>query len=230
MNIIITGASRGIGFATALEFAKNGHQVLAIARSEKGLLQLQTTAKNQNLSGKILPLVGDVLDSLDIVKQVKSHFSEIDVLINNAGVLLNKPFVDISSEDLQKVYSVNVFAPFQLIRSLIPVFKTNTHVINIGSVGGVNDSQKFPGLSAYSSSKGALSILTECLQAEYAETDLSFNCLALGAVQTEMLSEAFPDYKADVDVVEMSRYIYNFSFTAPSVLRGKTVMVNRSNP
>lgn len=231
MNIVITGASRGIGYQTALAFASAGHVVVAISRNEERLMDLKRGAEHKAFSGQIIPLVKDLaqIDGLNL--EIKEKIDSVDILINNAGSLLNKPFASINLDDLQSIYNVNVFAPFLTIQKLLDLFSDNAHIINIGSVGGINDTQKFPGLSAYSSSKGALSIMTECLQAEYqGETNFTFNCLALGAVRTEMLKEAFPEYEAEVSPEEMGKYIYEFALNAPSVIRGKTINVSRSNP
>ena len=155
----------------------------------------------------------------------------VDILINNAGALVNRPFSDITREDLMKVYGTNVFGPIQLIQNLMPKFSSDAHIVNISSVGGVTGSVKFPGLSAYSSSKGAMTILTECLQAEFGDsTSWSFNCLALGAVQTEMLEEAFPGYVAPIDAAAMAAYICGFSLNNHRVMRGRVVEVAMSTP
>ena len=155
----------------------------------------------------------------------------VDILINNAGALVNRPFSDITKEDLMKVYGTNVFGPIQLIQNLMPKFSSDAHIVNISSVGGVTGSVKFPGLSAYSSSKGAMTILTECLQAEFGDsTSWSFNCLALGAVQTEMLEEAFPGYVAPIDAAAMATYICGFALNNHRVMRGRVVEVAMSTP
>lgn len=224
-NVVITGASKGIGYATALAFVKGGHRVLAIARNAKLLRKLQQEAA---------PLSGNIyIKECDITcfePDLPEGFEKIDILILNAGKLINKAFAEISAEELRQVYEVNVFAPFRMVQKLLPDFSPEAHIINIGSVGGVNGTQKFPGLSAYSSSKAAASCLSECWQAEFAETDLAFNSLALGSVQTEMLNEAFPGYQAASTPQVMARYIFNFALEAPCVMKGKTVLVSSSNP
>ena len=116
-----------------------------------------------------------------------------------------------TNDDIDFVYRVNVFKVIKLSRDLLPYFYDNAHIVNISSVGGVQGSVKFSGLSTYSSSKGALSILTECLAEEFKESTLRFNALALGAVQTEMLQEAFPNYQANTTAAEMANYIYSFA-------------------
>ncbi len=230
MNIFITGASRGIGFELSKMFCDQGHNVIAIARTKTRLDELENYGNMSSGFGKIRGVHCDLSGELSSLNEALEKTDEINVLINNAGALVNKPFSKISSSELEKVYQVNLFTPFRLIQKLLPFLAKDAHIINIGSVGGVNGTQKFPGLSAYSSSKGALSILTECLQAEYADFNYAFNCLALGAVQTEMLEEAFPGYEADVSPQEMAKYIYNFAVNSGPIVRGKTIVLSRSNP
>lgn len=224
--MIVTGASKGIGYATAKAFAEQGHNVLAIARN--GTL-LQKLKEEEGVAPYVSTLALDLAEDYDINQMLQS-FNKVDVLINNAGILVNKPFAEISSAELQKVYEVNVFAPFRLIQKLMPYFSSEAHIINVGSVGGVNGSQKFPGLTAYSSSKAAMSCLSECLQAEFENSNLTFNSLALGSVQTEMLTQAFPGYKAPVSPSQMADYIVNFALNAPNIIRGKTIFLSRTNP
>ncbi len=217
----ITGASRGIGLSTVQEFLSNGWHVVVLTRNTDPLQELKEAYSDQ------LTVVS--FDLLSFSKDDLPGFP-VDVLINNAGALINKPMADISNEDLQRIYGINVFGPFQLINLLRDQFRQDTHVINISSVGGVQGSVKFPGLTAYSSSKGALSILTECLQAEFQDTKLAFNCLALGAVQTEMLQEAFPGYDAPISPDDLSPYIFDFATTAHRVMKGKIISVSLTTP
>lgn len=223
MNVLITGASRGIGHETAKSFLSNGHKVLAISRNTQPLEQLKkegaSTLTFDLTSKNYTPFVQKVAD-----------FGPIDILINNAGALVNKPFTQLTDEDIKYVYEVNVFSVFKVIRDLMPHYSSNAHIINISSVGGVQGSIKFPGLSAYSSSKGALTILTECLAEEYKSTTYRFNALALGAVQTEMLQEAFPDFKSPVTAIQMANYIYDFSIQHGELFNGKVLQVSSTTP
>lgn len=225
-NVIVTGASRGIGYYTALRFAEQGHQVLALARSND---KLETLKMEASAEGRIQILALDLAQDID-VEAITSIFDKVDILINNAGALVNKPFSEITPQEMMTVYQANVFAPYFLVQKLLPYFSPDAHIINIGSVGGVNGTMKFPGLSAYSSSKAAASCLSECWQAEFADSDLTFNSLALGAVQTEMLEEAFPGYEAPLSPIQMSEYICRFALNDGQFVRGKTVLVSRSNP
>lgn len=224
-NIIITGTSRGIGFELAQLFAKNNYQILALSRNTKPL-------KNLNLKN-ITAISVDLSRENDLRKVtdfVNKNWKQVDVLINNAGKLINKPFKKLTSEDFLEVYKVNFFAVAELTRLLIPFLKKGSHVVNISSIGGIQGSTKFPGLAAYSSSKGALLTLTEVLAEEYKEQQISFNALALGAVQTEMLEEAFPGYKAPVSAEEMADYIYNFALTGNKYYNGKILQVSSTTP
>ena len=194
MNIVITGCSRGIGLELVKLFSKQ-HNVYCLTRNIDPIEKYKNEVGD---SGRINFLQFD-FESFNTVelKTFLTIDNGIDVLINNAGYLVNETFSQISESNLRKMYEVNLLGPFRLIQNVIPFLREdNSHVINIGSMGGVQGSVKFPGLSAYSSSKGGLSILTECLAEEYKESNIKFNCLALGAVQTEMLNEAFPGYEA----------------------------------
>ncbi|MFK5878942.1 MAG: SDR family oxidoreductase [Flavobacteriaceae bacterium] len=224
-NIIVTGASRGIGFELIQLFAKNNCNVLAISRNIEPIKKL----KNNYISALSvdLSLEGDFNKVSDYVK---SNWETVDVLINNAGKLVNKPFYKTGIQDFLEVYKVNVFAIAELTRILIPNLSKGSHVVTISSMGGIQGSVKFPGLSAYSSSKGAVITLSELLAEEYKDSGISFNVLALGAVQTEMLAEAFPDYEAPTTALEMADYIYNFSLTGNQFYNGKVLQVSSSTP
>lgn len=224
-NIIITGTSRGIGFEMVKLFSEAGHKVLALSRNSKPVSDL----KLKNFTA----LDFDIIKTEDISavsKYLNKNMMEVDVLINNSGTLVNKPFTEISSEEFKRCYEVNVFGVAELTKATLPFMKKESHVINISSMGGVQGSVKFPGLSAYSSSKGALITLTELLAEEYKETGPSFNVLALGSVQTEMLEEAFPGYVAPLSATEMARYIMDFSLNGNKFYNGKILQVSSSTP
>lgn len=224
-NIIITGTSRGIGFELAQLFAKNNYNVLALSRNSNPLQKLAI----KNISTLSVDLSNEA-DLKKVTDFVSKNWKTVDILINNAGKLISKPFEELTTVDFLEVYKVNVFAVAELTNQLLPYLKKGSHVVNISSIGGVQGSIKFPGLAAYSSSKGALLTLTEMLAEEYKETGISFNALALGAVQTEMLEEAFPGYKAPISANEMAEYIYNFSLTGNKFYNGKILEVSSTTP
>ncbi|MAO47184.1 MAG: short-chain dehydrogenase [Aequorivita sp.] len=224
-NIIITGTSRGIGFEMVRLFSEAGHNVLALSRNSKPISDLKL--KN------VTALEFDIADESEIVKlsaYLQTGMKSVDVLINNAGFLVNKPFLEITSEEFKRCYDVNVFGVASLIKTVLPFMKKEGHVVSISSMGGIQGSVKFPGLSAYSSSKGAIITLTELLAEEYKETGPSFNVLALGSVQTEMLEEAFPGFKAPLSATEMAQYIMDFSLTGNKFYNGKILQVSSTTP
>lgn len=224
-HIIITGVSRGIGFELVKLFADAGHKVLALSRNDKPVSQLEYP----NVTSFSFDLNTD--EDVNRVKSfVENEWKHVDVLINNAGRLLNKPFSETSRTEFEAVYKVNVFGLAELTRIIIPYMNKQSHVVSVSSMGGVQGSMKFAGLSAYSSSKGAVITLTELLAEEYKETGPSFNVLALGAVQTEMLEEAFPGYMAPLSALEMATYIYEFSLSGHKYYNGKLLQVSNSTP
>jgi NAD(P)-dependent dehydrogenase (short-subunit alcohol dehydrogenase family) len=223
-NIIITGTSRGIGYELALQFANAGHQVLAISRKTP-----QELIDNPNIT--CLSIDVAVEDEMHIIdKFIASTWKKVDVLINNAGCLVNKPFSQLTQSDFERVYKVNVFGVANLTRTCLPYMPKGSHVVSISSMGGIQGSMKFPGLAAYSSSKGAVITLSELLAEEYKEQGIAFNVLALGAVNTEMLQEAFPGYEAPISPKEMADYIFNFALTGNKFYNGKVLQVSSSTP
>ena len=224
-NVVITGTSRGIGFEMVKLFAKAGHRVLAISRNTEPVKGL----KLKNVHSISCDITRE--DSLEkVVTYIESDWKNVDVVVNNAGAIVNKPFLKSSAEDFKNIYNTNVFGVVGIIQKILPFMSKSGHVVNISSMGGVQGSVKFAGLSAYSSSKGALITLTELLAEEFKENGPSFNVLALGAVQTEMLEEAFPGYKAPLTAIEMAEYIVDFSLNGQKYYNGKLLQVSNSTP
>jgi 3-oxoacyl-[acyl-carrier protein] reductase len=224
-RIVITGTSRGIGYELAQLFSNAGHHVIALSRKVDAIQDLE----NDSIFSISTDL--SVPSSIDAaVKIILDKWDRIDILINNAGMLVNKPFEQLTPADFQQCYAVNVFGVAALTQALIPVMNKEAHVVAISSMGGIQGSAKFPGLAAYSSAKAAVITLFELLAEEYKENGPSFNTLALGAVQTEMLEEAFPGYQAPLTAVEMAAYIMEFALTGNKFYNGKTLEVSVSTP
>ncbi len=223
-NIIITGTSRGIGYELALQFANAGHNVLAISRKTP-----QELIENKNITCLSIDLSIQE-DLLQVEKFIATTWKKVDVIIHNAGSLLHKPFEQISYEEFENIYKVNVFGVAALTRTCIPYLQKGSHVVTISSMGGIQGSVKFAGLAAYSSSKGAVITLSELLAEEYKEIGIAFNVLALGAVNTEMLQEAFPGYQAPISAREMADYIFNFALTGNKYYNGKVLQVSSTTP
>ncbi|QCW98923.1 SDR family oxidoreductase [Aggregatimonas sangjinii] len=224
-NVLITGSSRGIGFELARLFADNGHRVLALSRNNGPIDELQ----HENITSFPFDLVAKA-DIAQLNDVLVDDWSTVDILINNAGKLLNKPFLETTTEEFEAVYKVNVLGLAEVTKTVLPKMPKTGHVVTISSMGGVQGSMKFPGLSAYSSSKAAVITLTELWAEEFKETGPSFNVLALGAVQTEMLEEAFPGYEAPISAAEMANYIMDFALTGNKMYNGKLLQVSSSTP
>lgn len=222
-TIVITGASRGIGFALTQLALQQGHRIYALSRN------IQPLKKSERLYPYHIDLSEE--QSLPIfAEQLQKEGIKIDALIHNAGMLLNKPFSETTTADFESIYRVNVFGLAALTRLLLPSIEPKGHIVSISSMGGLTSSAKFPGLAAYSSSKGAVSILTELLAEEYKETGPAFNALALGAVQTEMLAQAFPGFQAPVTAEEMAAYILKFALEGQQFFNGKVLPVSATTP
>ena len=221
-TIVVTGTSSGIGYQICIQAAKMNFHVISVSRNIEPLKDI----------GGIESFATDITnkDSVnEFIADLKSRKIKIDVLINNAGYLVSELFGDTTYESFKKTFDVNVFGLVEITRSLIPIINSDGHVINISSIGGVNGSKKFPGLSAYSSSKAAVIALTEVLAEEH-QNGPSFNVLALGAVQTKMLKEAFPDYNVETKPEEMAKYILDFAINGNKLFNGKLISVSNSNP
>lgn len=234
MNIVVTGASSGVGFEAVIELAAAGqHKIIALARSEDKLQRLAEISLGLNPEAIIYPIAFDIVhDDYDGLQQfIISRFDgKVDILINNAGVLINKPFTELLEADFVEMLQSNFIGHVRMIQNLQQFMPEGSHILNIGSMGGYQGSAKFPGLAAYSASKAALHTLTECLAQEFSERGIKVNCLALGSAQTEMLEKAFPGYESPVMAFEMGKYIADFALTGHKFFNGKILPVATVTP
>ncbi|MFM6976157.1 MAG: SDR family NAD(P)-dependent oxidoreductase [Sphingobacteriaceae bacterium] len=234
MNIVITGASSGVGFETVLDLILNSeHRVLALARSEDNLKRLLEIGQGLNPACQLFPVQFDIIkDDIEhgLVPFIEANFGKIDILINNAGALTLKPFSQTSQLDFVEMLQSNFLGHVRMIQHLLPSMQSPSHIVNIGSMGGFQGSEKFAGLSAYSASKAALHNLTECLALELADRKIKVNCLALGSAQTEMLEKAFPGYESPVMAFEMGKYVADFALTGHKLFNGKVLPVAVTTP
>ena len=217
-NAIITGTSSGLGFELVNKFIAENYNIISLSRSSCSIKNSLVEHCNFDITNP--------KSISELKKLIQSKYKTIDILINNAGMLINKPFVELSKKEFISVYDVNFFGVIELIQGILPFFKSKSQIINISSIGGINGTNKFKGLSAYSSSKGALNILTEVLAEEFKETGPVINSLCLGSVQTKMLEQAFPGYKAQVQPREMANFIYDFSQSGGKVFNGKIIPIS----
>jgi short-subunit dehydrogenase len=235
MNVVVTGASKGIGFHIVQSLAKAGVlKIIGISRNYKQLCQLKEICSQLSMA-EFIPMSYDFQQISEaepkLAGMIKQHFNHIDILINNAGTLVNKPFENITNDEVTRMFNVNYIAPALLMKYLLPLLHAGqAHVLNITSMGGFQGSVKFKGLSHYSASKAALAVLTECLAEEYKKEGVVFNALALGAVQTDMLAEAFPNFKAPVNAEQMGEFIANFAINGKSFFNGKIIPVSLATP
>lgn len=227
MNFIVTGASRGIGFESVKLLLEKGHQVITLSRSVE---KLESLANNYDT---LTPIAFDLSQgNFDHLLPYFKKWKVIHGILNNAGLLINKPTEELTDTDLTNLFNVNVIAPIKILRIALPYMKHSElkHVVNVSSMGGFQGSAKFSGLSAYSASKSAVACLAECWAEEYKEVGIKANALAIGAVQTEMLAEAFPGYEAPLSAQEMANFMVNFLLNESKYYNGKTLPVSLSTP
>ena len=224
---MVFGASRGIGKELVLQLSedKNNH-VFAVSRNTEAMASFCTAS---NITFGYADLSSENLhEQLD---EIFSGIDQIDILINNAGKLVNKPFEELTREDIDSCYQTNAIGVMHATQFFIPKMKNSGgHVVNISTVGAFQGSVKFQGLSAYSTSKAGIVSFTELFAEEYKESQIKMNCLCLGAVQTEMLEEAFPGYHAPISASEMASYISEFARTGHKYYNGKILPVSTSTP
>ena len=226
-NILIIGASTGIGFEMTKLFALNKENtVIAISRNSESITDFENL---DNVVSKNIDLAS--LSLKTDLEQFLNSFPTIDYVVFNAGKLINKPFLELTEQEILASYNINVFSAFIVFQVVLPKMKNpNSHVVTISSMGAFQGSVKFSGLSSYSSSKAALANLTEMLAEEYKDSNVKFNCLCLGAAQTKMLEKAFPGYKAPISAEKMAEYIVDFTLKAHQWLNGKIIPVSLSTP
>jgi 3-oxoacyl-[acyl-carrier protein] reductase len=229
MNIIVNGGSRGIGKEVVLFLSQDiNNQIIVTGRNEEALKALSSSSAN----------IHSVLADLSVEKElaeifkknILGHFRKVDILINMAGALISKEFMKVEDKEARLMMETNFFGPASVIRIVKPLMPEGSHIVNISSMGGYQGSVKFSGLSIYSSSKAAIACLSECLAEEFKDSRVSVNCLALGAVHTEMFEDAFPGYKAPVEAREIAPFIAYFALNCHKFMNGKIIPVALNNP
>lgn len=231
MNIVVTGASSGIGKEVVLRFSSiPENRIVAASRNFEALKALSEASENANITPVHFDITGGRNAVRELRKRTEQDFNKIDIIVNCAGLLVNKPFEEISDDEIDSLIAVNFTGIASVIRELLPSLGKGSHVVNISSMGGYQGSAKYPGLSFYSAAKGALAILTECLASEYAERGIVFNCLCPGAVDTEMFKLAFPGKVAPVSARDMAGFICEFAISGVRLFNGRILPVALSTP
>lgn len=218
-TILVIGSSKGVGKALVNKFMKDGqHRVLGFARSfpSEGNNNFQLDLHSPTLRADL--------------EAILSRVEKVDILINNAGAIVVKPFIALTRQEIADIYQVNVIGVMECIQACLPKMSAGSHIVNISSMGGFQGSSKFPGLAAYSPSKAAVASLTELLAEELKESGIHVNCLCLGAVQTEMLEKAFPGYTAPHSADQMAEFIADFALNSGKFFNGKILPVSISTP
>ncbi len=223
---LVTGGSRGIGRATASALATAGNTVDVVSRSEQALKTLQ-----DRFPEHIRTCAADLAHPQAPASVLATFDSPpYDGMVHAAGALLNQPFSALSDADWDFLWQANVMSAVRLLRSMQGRFKPGAHIVLLSSMGGYQGSSKFPGLTAYSTTKGALSILGECLAVEWEPMGIRVNTLCLGAVATDMLAEAFPGYQAPVSAETMGAWVARFAQDGGAVLSGKSLPISITDP
>ena len=224
MNVLITGCSRGIGKCMLDNLIKEP--------LVKSIFALSSNPEIICNSEKVLNIHADFLsDQWEETLRKSIQDEQLNVIINNAGYLFNGSIETTSEAEIHKMYRINYYAPLRIIQLLHSNAKEGrAHIVNIGSMGGFSGSVKYPGLSVYSSTKSALANLSECWAEELKDFGITSNCLALGAVNTEMLHSAFPEYEAPVSAKTMADKIIDFALHYGEIINGKIIPFSVSTP
>jgi 3-oxoacyl-[acyl-carrier protein] reductase len=229
MNILVNGGSRGIGKEVVLFLSQDiNNQIIVTGRNKKDLNALATSSSNIHAVQADLSVPEDLSETFR--GKILGYFSRVDILINMAGALISREFMKTEESEARLMMETNFFGPAAVIRIVKPLMPQGSHILNISSMGGYQGSVKFNGLSVYSSAKAAIACLSECLAGEFRDSGVSVNCLSLGAVQTEMLNEAFPGYKAPVEASEIAPFISYFALNGHRFMNGKIIPVALNNP
>lgn len=207
---IITGASRGIGRATAQRFAQEGAPVVLFSRGPAALAEIANEIGEAG--GHVLPVVGDVSREEDVQRlfqQVIQVYGRIDILVNCAGIVAVRPFVEMDAATWDAVMGANLRGTFLCCLAAFRIMAAQHSgvIINISSLSGVRGVEKFPGLSAYNVSKAGVASLTEILAVEGKPYNIRVCAVSPGAVDTEMLRQAAPHLKAGMTSEDMAEIL-----------------------
>lgn len=212
-TVVVTGASSGMGYYIALDFAKEGATVIAVARRKE---RLETLAKEANgMAGKILPYVGDISSkemAEGMIEFAVEQGSKIDILVNNAGIMDEfKPIDEMTDELWDRVMSVNLYGPVMAMRKAVQVMlkqETGGNIVNIASIGGVCGARAG---AAYTASKHAMVGLTKNTAFMYAKRGIRCNVICPGGVETEVMNS-----QTDVSKFGVSRVMEGLDVSIPA--------------
>lgn len=226
---LVTGGGRGIGAATAEALARKGAQVIVASRTPSELAMTVAHLHAAGLSAAALPL--DVADD-DAVEaafaRIAADYGRLDILVNNAAILLSGPFAEIAIADWDRLLAINLRGAMLCARQAFRLMRERGGaIVNVSSLGGMPGTEKFPGYAAYTVSKFALTGLTEALAAEGKAHRIRVNAVAPGAVDTAMLRQAAPHLRTHTSPAEVARVIAFLSdATESGCMTGATLVIN----
>ncbi|MBT4922540.1 MAG: SDR family oxidoreductase [Rickettsiales bacterium] len=202
---IITGGSKGIGFGIAELFVKKGYNVVICSRADANLLEAR-----RKLGEGVLALKCDVAnygEVQNVFQTAQKHFGRIDILVNSAAIISNALVDDLEISEFDRMLDVNLKGSFYCIKEAFKYMVSGGSIVNMTSLGGISGYEKFPGFSAYSISKYAVSGMSEILAVESKEKNIRINAIALGAVNTDMLAKAAPGLKSKTEARDIAPII-----------------------
>ena len=224
----ITGGGRGIGAATAQALARRGAHVIVASRTESELSATVAEIQTTGLSASAIKL--DVADETEVdaaFAGIAAAFGRLDILVNNAAVLIGGPFADMAMADWDQVMAVNLRGATLCARGAFRLMSNGGSIVNVSSLGGVPGTEKFPGYAAYTVSKFALTGLTEALAAEGRERNIRVNGVAPGAVDTAMLRQAAPHLRTRTGPADVAKVIAFLCDPSESgCMTGATLVIN----
>jgi 3-oxoacyl-[acyl-carrier protein] reductase len=220
---LVTGSSRGIGRAVALALAEAGADLVLTSTRERGADQTRKDVEARGRQAIELAYDSARLEDADrLVGAARAAFGKVDVLVNNAGVVVRASLAKTSDQDFERVLSVNLVGPFYLSRRLVPemVARGWGRVVNVSSISGTLGT---PELSAYCASKWGLNGLTKALAAEVEGSGVTVAAVLPGSVDTEMLLGS--NFKPKMSPAEVARVVRFLCAEAPSAMNGSLVEV-----
>ena len=222
--VLITGGGSGIGAACAAEFFRRGRRVVIVGRTAS---RLKETARALGDAARVLALAGDAGDerfARSAFAAARRRFGSVDILVNNAAVLVKKPFLETSAAEWDATMRTNLRGPFLFSREFLRAAAPGRAIVNIGSLAGVHGTSKFPGLSAYTVSKYGIAGLTAALAVEARPRGTAVFCVAPGAVDTAMLRKAAPGLKAGAVPSDVARVVVELAeASSPELLSGAVI-------
>ncbi len=225
---IVTGAGRGIGRATAVRFARAGARVVLFGRTREALEDALAQIRAEG--GDALAVPGDVAREEDVqalFQRTLDVYGRVDILINCAGVVAVRPFAEMDAQTWDYVLNVNLRGTFLCCQHAFKLMARQQGgvILNISSLSGVKNVEKFPGLSAYNVSKAGVASLTEILAVEGKPFNIRVAAVSPGAVDTEMLRQAAPHLKAGMTPAEMAEILFFMADDTGRVLSGTNLEI-----